>query len=60
MALKEKARQSGPIPNAVPGQGSAEFAPKPIILQVSALTRRCAISAAMAETIAPLAFGGVS
>jgi hypothetical protein len=59
MARKEKGRPfagGDPIPNGV-CQDATESIAQPLILQVSRLTRRCAISAAMAETIAPLAFG---
>ena len=59
---KEKGRPAGgdPIPNALVCQDNSEFATAPLILQVSQLTRRCAVSAAMAETLAPLAFGAAS
>jgi hypothetical protein len=49
MAQKEKARQKGePIPNAV-CQDIPEIRPQPLDLQVSLLTQRYAISAALAS-----------
>jgi hypothetical protein len=61
MPVKEKARQNGePIPNAILAQDSAEFKPQPRDLQVSRLIRRRAISAGLATTLAPIAFGEVS
>lgn len=59
MAETEKARVNGPIPKCVLAD-AAEFKANPINLQVSALTRRCAISVAMAEALAPLAFGSAA
>jgi hypothetical protein len=60
MPTKKKARRKGePIPNAV-CQDNSEFKVQPTELQhqlrVSRLTRRYAISAALARTIAELAF----
>jgi hypothetical protein len=62
MAPKEKGRPAGGdlIPDYV-CQDDLEFiSPQPLILQVSRLTRRCAVSATMAELLAPLVFGEVS
>lgn len=60
MPEKEKAHQSGgPIPNYVLADAES-IALSQLNLQVSRLTRRCAISTAMAETLAPLAFGALS
>lgn len=61
MAFNEKGRPAGgdPIPYIV-RQDNLESKPQPLILQVSRLTRRCAVSAAMAEALAPLAFGVAS
>ena len=62
MARKESGRPAGgdPIPNDV-RQDNSEFTSQPLdlqqLLQVSRLTRRCAISAAMAATMAPMIFG---
>jgi hypothetical protein len=53
----EKARQKGePIPKSV-CQDNPETKPQPFDLQVSRLTRRYAISAAMAAIVAPFIFG---
>lgn len=61
MPVKEKARQNGePIPNAILAQDRPESKASLLNLQVSILTRRCAVSAAMAETLAPLAFAVLS
>lgn len=58
MASKtEKARGNGPNPNAVVYHDSADIAPSLLSLQASRLTRRCAVSAAMAQTIAPMIYG---
>jgi hypothetical protein len=58
MVSKEKARQScGPIPEHVL-EDTSEYATSKLHLQVFRLTRCCAISAAMAETLAPLVFMG--
>jgi hypothetical protein len=60
MSQKEKARQKGePIPNSV-CQDNSETKLQPLDLQVSRLIRRCAISAAAAEALAPLVYGDVS
>lgn len=57
MTEKEKGcRQGSPIPNYVLADKS-EANQNPLNLQVALLTRRCAISAAMAAAVAPLAFG---
>jgi hypothetical protein len=58
MAYNEKGRPAGGdlIPNNV-CQDNLEFKPQPLVLQVSRLIRRCAISAAAAEALAPLIFG---
>jgi hypothetical protein len=57
----EKGRPAGgdPIPNAV-CQDDLESKPQPLVLQVSRLTRRCAISAAIASAIAPLVYGATA
>lgn len=60
MAQIEKARQLGePIPSVC--QDAAEFSPSlsdlQEVLRVSRLTRRCAISATTAATLAPIIFG---
>jgi hypothetical protein len=60
MMLKEKGRREGdPIPYVV-RQDNSEYATSKLHLQVFRLTRRCAISAAMAAIMAPLIFGEVS
>ncbi len=57
MTEKEKGcRQGSPIPKVVLADKS-EGSQNPLNLQVALLTRRCAISAAMAAAVAPLAFG---
>jgi hypothetical protein len=59
-SIKERGcpAESSPIPNyVVDNAKSKTFI---LNLQVSRLTRRCAISVAMAETLAPLAFGAMS
>ena len=54
MMLKEKGRREGrPIPNFV-RQDNSKSTKIRLALQVSRLTRRCAISAAMAETLAAM------
>ena len=56
--VKEKARQWGePLPNAVVCQDSSEDGMSTRDFQVARITRRCAISTAMAAIIAPLLFG---
>jgi hypothetical protein len=62
MTVKEKGRPAGgdPIPNCVVIHDAAEIKASPHFLQVSLLTRRCALSAALAEALAPLAFGATS
>jgi len=62
MAENEKGRpvaEGSPIPNYVLTDNS-DHGLVPRNLQVIRLTRRCAISAAMASTIAPLVFGEAS
>ncbi|QDM27518.1 hypothetical protein FNL56_16355 [Tardiphaga sp. vice304] len=57
---KEKARQWGELlPNADVCQDNLEYVTATREYQVSRITRRCAISAAMAAIIAPLVFGEV-
>ena len=57
MPIKEKARQNAePIPNAVLAD-SAEFKASQLELQAFCLIRRFALSAPMAEAIAPLVYG---
>ncbi|MGY4160504.1 hypothetical protein ACVINW_006346 [Bradyrhizobium sp. USDA 4461] len=57
MAEKEKGRREGdPIPNGV--WRDAEESKAPLLkLQAARLTRRCAISLAMASIVAPLLHG---
>ena len=57
-ATKEKGRpaEGSPIPKVVVYHDSQESKASALKLQVSRLTR-CAVSAAMAEVLAPLAFG---
>lgn len=57
MSEKDKARRSGPNPN-MSLQDNSDTNETAINLQVSRLIQRCAISAAMAETLAPLVFQG--
>jgi hypothetical protein len=58
MAEKEKAHQeSGPIPNDGVWRDTSESKAPLIKLQAARLTRRCAISMAMASIVAPLVFG---
>jgi len=60
MPLKEKARQDAePIPNAVVCQDSPEFKTSPLKLQTFCLARRFALSAPLAEAIAPLLYAEV-
>jgi hypothetical protein len=60
MPIKEKGRQNGdPIPNAVVCQDSAEFKTSPLKLQAFCLARRFALSAPLAEALAPLVYGGL-
>jgi hypothetical protein len=54
MATKEKARANGPIPNAFIYHDTPE---SKLSLQASQLTRRCAITAAMAAVLCPFVFG---
>ena len=56
MLLIEKARRSGPIPDAFVCQDTSESKAMTRNLQVSRLVRIYAVNAAMAETIAPLVF----
>ncbi len=56
MPIKEKARANGPIPNAVLADLES-ITPSLLSLQASRLVRLYAVNAAMAETLAPLAFG---
>ncbi|MBR1145089.1 hypothetical protein [Bradyrhizobium sp. AUGA SZCCT0431] len=57
MDIKEKGRLEGsPIPNCVFGD-TTESKASLLNLQASRLARRCAITAAMAATLAPLVFG---
>jgi hypothetical protein len=59
MARNEKGRPAGgdPIPTTIRQDlDLSEFKPQPLDLQVSRLTRRYAITAAMAAIVAPLAF----
>ncbi len=59
--IKEKARQWGePIPNAIVCQDTSSdcISVAPINLQVSRLMHRCAVSAAIAATLAPMVWGG--
>lgn len=59
MTSKEKGRQMGdPIPNFV-WQDEPESNSQVTKLQAAKLARCCAISFAMAEILAPLAFGEV-
>lgn len=59
MPQNEKGQPEGrPIPNCVVYHDAPEFIASPFDLQVSALTRRCAISATMAEALAPLVYMG--
>jgi hypothetical protein len=57
MAHKEKGRPAGgdPIPKIV-REDDLEFKPQPFDLQVMRLTRRYALTAAVAAIVAPLAF----
>jgi hypothetical protein len=66
MARKEKGRPAGgsPIPTMRSAKDQPEFNVQPTelqqLLQVARLRRRCAISAAMAVTMAPIIFGEVA
>ena len=61
MVSKEKGRREGdPIPNVYVCQDNSESKLSILDRQVFCLTRRCAISAAMAAIMAPLIFGEVS
>jgi hypothetical protein len=58
MSSKEKGRRRGdPIPNNVVRQDKPESKPTLRYLQAVSLTRRCAISLAMAAIVAPLLHG---
>ncbi|MCP2219932.1 hypothetical protein [Bradyrhizobium elkanii] len=58
MAEKEKGRQEGsPIPNDGVWRDAAESKAPLLKLQAARLTRRCAISLAMASIVAPLFHG---
>jgi hypothetical protein len=61
IAVKEKGRpaEGSPIPNVVLADAT-EFKAPLLNLQVSRLTSRCAVSAAMAAILAPLIFGEVT
>ena len=59
MTEKEKARANGPIPNAVLAD-CAELNASLLTFQVARLTRRCAITVAMAAIVAPLIYRGAS
>lgn len=56
---KEKGRpaEGSPIPKFIPRQEQSESSASLLRIQVSRLTRRCAISVAMAEAIAPMIYG---
>jgi hypothetical protein len=58
MTIKEKGRpaEGSPIPNCVLPD-NAEYKATELQLQVIRLTRRCAINAGTAQTLAPLVFG---
>jgi hypothetical protein len=58
MSIKERGRlaEGSPIPNYVLADNT-EYKPTQLQLQVIRLTRRCAINAGMAETLAPMVFG---
>jgi hypothetical protein len=57
--IKEKGRlaEGSPIPKIIPRQEQPEFSDICRELQVAKLTRRCAMSAAMAAIMAPFVFG---
>lgn len=59
---KEKGRpaEGSPIPKIVLGRNGAEDTKSLLNLQVAQITRRCAISAAMAAVVAPIMFGEVT
>jgi hypothetical protein len=58
MAEKEKGRREGdPIPNDGVWRDTSEFKAPLLKLQASRLTRRCALSFAMASIVAPLLHG---
>ena len=58
MPQKEKAHQNGgPIPNAVPGQGSAETNSGLIELQARPLRQRFAVGYYFVALLAPLIWG---
>ncbi|WP_143046577.1 hypothetical protein [Bradyrhizobium erythrophlei] len=58
MAEKEKGRREGdPIPNNGVWRDTAESKAPLVKLQAARLTRRCAISLAMASIVAPIVFG---
>ena len=57
MSEKEKGRRSDPIPKIILAQDGAEFKSSALKLQAFVLARRFAISAPMAEALAPLVYG---
>jgi len=60
MPIKEKARQNAePIPKRVLCQNNPEIISTALKRQVFVLARRCAISASLAEAIAPLVYGSL-
>jgi len=60
MPLTEKGRQKGdPIPNAIVCQDSAESSPQKLQLQIFCLARRFALSAPLAEALAPIIYGSL-
>ena len=60
MLAKEKAHLSGgPIPEMMSLQDSLEFRPSTLSLQTFCLARRFALSAPMAEMLAPLIYGSL-
>jgi len=61
LPTKEKGRpeEGSPIPNYVLADKS-EYIAHQLQLQVIRLTRRCGVSAGMAETLAPMVFGVLS
>jgi hypothetical protein len=60
MLITEKAHQSGgPIPDALSLLDSPDIKVSPLRLQAFCLARQFAISAPMAEALAPLVYGEV-
>ncbi len=59
IAIKEKGgpAEGRPIPKIILAQDNPEFRPSALSLQAFLLARRFAISAPMAEALAPLVYG---